>query len=442
MNSKWWKKIGSIGGSIFCILTLLSACSQPTILGYKIVLIQAAESGAVPERKAAQSAIERFNAETKINGLPIELEVLKLETKEAFLSGSAMNWEEFLGHYLDQLQRGKKQHFVVLGFVMGPSANTLPESKQLQQILGTKGLLMVGFWPREFENSEGFLRLNVSLPMYEENEYLLKYMRQERNIEGVYIVYDESYRDRAEDFLSRSQAAGLKNLAWLKYVDRDAPANFVRPYSQGSIKSLSDLLRTQKAPLQDKEQNSAVVLFLNQKNVAESNLYLARSPYRYFFDEFDVYLNGSGLLLEELSNPKTPRYFVVQAQKDDVGEQNYTQFQDWYRRNYHLSVHRELAELYDGVRLLADTAKKTIENNELDLYPQIYHNWLQGQFEGQTGRLTFARQEKSQGKSQGKNPGQRLGSYVFFQWTEDSLQTLGYFSKGFSKDEFSPLSNF
>ena len=382
-------------------LPLFLACSGQPVTSYKLVLVQDSSNRpqSLGELKAAKLAIEEFNAETDINGRHLELEVLELAEVEL---GSATA----LQSYIKQLQRGAvKRSVSVVGFVMGRSQSVA--SEQFQQILSDKGWVLVGIWPDELAPSRGALRLSIVPPMYASNEYLLKYIVERRYWDTVYVVYDEQHRGMAEDFLFRSREVGLNNAAKLQYIKGRAN------YDQGTIRSLADLLRNQRFALFNEQQRKGIVLFLDQRNAEESNSYLARSPYRYLFGKFDVILNNDELELSQLDNPKSRRYFVMQQQEYQEQRQNYQKLQSQYRRIYHLSMSREVVELYDAVSLLAYTAKKTIES--LGTIGKLYQNLLQGEFKGSTGRLVFDEQ------------GQRLANYVILQWRNELLEIVESF---------------
>ncbi|WGK68777.1 hypothetical protein P0082_09850 [Candidatus Haliotispira prima] len=423
-----------------CLLFLLTvACSGQPVAEYKMVLVQdsseeswedssqenrsgkvngASEAGLkeplVVELKAAKLAIERFNAETDINNLVLELEVLDLAKVE-------IDSTEALQSYVNQLQRSnsggrrsQQQRSVVVGFVIGRGESSL--LRGFVDLFGSKDMVLLGSWPSGLPETEGEnpLLLNMAKPRYGGNKYLLQYIDQHRNLDSLYVVYDEDNRDKAGDFLARSHSTGLSNLVELEYT------NGRGNYNEGRIRSLAELLGNQRVTLQNSEKNSGVVLFLDQQNANEVNRYLAKSPYRYFFDRLDFILNGNTVSPAELTDPDSPRYFVFRQLQDADSEQNYRRFEHQYEKNYHLRAGDESAYLFDKVTLLAYTVKKTVEGEEMTKISgnSLYQDLLETQFKGSTGDILF--DEK----------GQRLVGYAAFRFTGGIFKRIGYFPAG------------
>ena len=424
-------RIGGIAGLLACSV---SACSKPPVGSYTMILVQdsgkrtdnlsAEEPSAqlsIGGLKAAKMALENFNAATDINNLTLNLEVLDLSLNEIDSQGA-------LQTYVSQLQRntpsrtatpsveGHPQRSLVVGFVM-QNANT-EALQQFRQLVdsGDQSQVLVGTWPDGLPSSPevGVMLLNIVKPMYEANAYLLKFAREQRELETLYVVSDNSRQAEARDFLMRARAANTAELVALQWVD-GGRSN----YREGSIRELSDLLRELRAKVLRSKQRSGVVLFLNQRHTEQSNRYLARSPYRYFFDRLDFILNSKTLELEALSAPNVATYFVVKQRRDEAERQALLKFRNSYQKNYHLHASREAAELFDAVSLLAYAAKKTIEasDDEKRLPALLYDELLRQQFSGVTGCLIF------------NADGQCLADYQVLQW-EKEPQLLGYFSAG------------
>ena len=423
-------RIGGIAGLLACSV---SACSKPPVGSYTMILVQdsgkrtGSLSAEVPSTqlsigglKAAKMALENFNAVTDINNLTWKLEVLDLSLNDIDSQGA-------LQTYVSQLQRntasqaaapspeGHPQRSLVIGFVM-QDANT-EALQRFRQLVGSGGQnqVLVGTWPDGLPLSTGVgtMLLNIVKPLYEANAYLLKFAREQRKLETLYVVSDSSRQAEARDFLMRARAANTAELVALQWVDGRSN------YQEGSIQDLSDLLRELRAKILRSKQRSGVVLFLNQRHTEQSNRYLARSPYRYFFDRLDFILNSKTLDLGALSAPNVATYFVVKQRRDEAERQALLKFRNSYQKNYHLYASREAAELFDAVSLLAYAAKKTIEadDDEKKLPALLYDELLRQQFSGVTGRLIF------------NADGQCLADYQVLQW-EKEPQSLGYFSAG------------
>ena len=392
----------------------LVSCSKLPIAHYTLVLVQDSSNESkilLSQLKAAKLAIEKFNAKTNINTLNLTLEVLDLAKQNIASSAD-------LQSYIHQLQHGKLYRSVIIGFVIvagaiaktrEPATFSLP---QFQKILKDSGSLLVGSWPFPPEGTKEYpLQLNVAEPAYASNSYFVQYIINNRKLDNIYIVYDAQHRGIADDFILRSNQHGLQVAAKLLYVAGSSD------YAKGRIQSLSALLSVEKNVLRGNKQRNGIVLFLNQSNFAKNNAYLSESPYRYFFDNFDILLNNDQLDFVNSLNPKVARYFVFQ-QQEFAAYKKYQNFISQYGKIYHLNARKEAVELYDVIGLLSYAAKKTIEESQIEttLAQQIYQNLLDIEFEGATGNFIFNTQ------------GQRIANYPVFQWTSRELKTLGYFS--------------
>ncbi len=428
-----------VGAFKLVLALLLSACSRSPLRSYKLILVldsTAAQYGALASSiKAAKLGIEKFNGVTNINGLPLELEVLDLgQTDHGIISSAALQ------HYTSQLQRGSlddaegKQRSLILGFVLWQEGQSVLQD-QFRELLSSErtGLfVLLGNWPTadsghreqnqpaEPIDQGAHLLLNLAPRTFAGNQPLVRYIREVRGLNWLYLVYDESERERALDFSDRIRRAGIEPGA-LVSLEYNSPEVAKADYSAGYIQSMADLFRDQRIPLQraPDSRRAGLLMFLKQSNARKAHLYLARSPYSYLFDELDFILYSEDLILSELPDPEIERYFVFTPLRGKTQQRNYQIFEQQYQNTYHLRASQQAARLYDAVCLLANTAKQTIESNNFDshnLANELYQNLLQSRFDGSTGQVIF------------DHRGQRLRTYTAARLRNGEFEPAGHFA--------------
>ena len=406
------------------VLFFLSSCAKPLISRYTLVLVQDSNAqtsflaSPISYSKVARLAIKRFNGKTDIRGRSLELEILDL-AKEPIDTPAALE------KYINRLEyKGKmnaqQQRSLIVGFVAVSSTNLPNQSLPMQRFVGlirkTQQVLL-GHWPAQKEpkaqqqgkeatsSTRNSFVLNTAIPDLDADRYLQKYIQ--KYIKGqkpgaLYIVHDAQNRSRADDFVDSLPSS--QNITRLLYVRTG------NNYAAGRIQSVGDLLRNQRTSLQN--ANSGILLFLSQQNADETNRYLTRSIYRSLFDKIDFILNGEGLALSALPPANSPRYFVFRQFQEADRQQKYEDFRYHYQKDYQLKAEEDLARLFDEVRLLAYSAKQTIEQPDFDgnLALPLYENLLQNRFSGIEGRILF------------DDNGRRLAVYQVLQLKDGRLE--------------------